>query len=231
MHDANGAGAWAGMLSFSSTSRETHPSGFRAVHTERTINSPSKACLLERLGNAEGGRDTLQSTMPHALLSLPLGPPPPLPSKPPLQRYERAQSKKSGRAVGQHLRTEQAHRAAETEEWHAKMSYHRQRQLHSLARQHDSMMSRYPQRAMTASASWSDLSASAFLPTRSASSPHRGRTPATQRCSSSSLESLARSDMSHSLPSRPSTGTQPVRPGSSSCNASWSNLIRALPAY
>ena len=180
LQKAGGAGAWGGLESMSSTSSLAHPSQFRASHRSRLRASASSSALLERTGNAEGGRDTLQATAPHVLLNVSLGRssakvvpdyvrfqrPPALPAKRALMAFERAYAAKNAECFREHLRVEKAHRLAETDEWHTKMNYHRSRQLLLLGKQHDTVVRSYPSRSFTASSSWANLSDSTFLPTR-----------------------------------------------------------------
>ena len=169
------AGAWAGvggLSSFASTSSLDHPSAHRLAHVDRT-RIPSSAAFVDRVEHASGGRDTIQETSPHKLLFERIGGPPPFPAKRPLQKFEKRRAKKNSEAFESHRRTEGASRAAEMEERFSAMSYHRARQLHSLSRAHDGVMSRYPRKAMTTSLSYSNLSESAYLPTRTSTPPAR----------------------------------------------------------
>jgi len=217
LQKAGGAGAWGRLESMSSTSTlASHRSPLRA--------SASSSALLERTGNAEGGRDTLQATAPHVLLNVSLGRssakvvpdyvrfhrPPALPAKRALMAFERAYAVKNEACFREHLRVEKAHRLAETDEWHTKMNYHRSRQLLVLGKQHDTVVGSYPSRAFTASASWANLSDSSFLPTRATTPQELHHTSFTESFSPANSDTYNR-DLDVSRAMRPPMLTTSTR--------------------
>jgi len=224
LQKAGGAGAWGRLESMSSTSTLAHPSQFRASHRSPLRASASSSALLERTGNAEGGRDTLQATAPHVLLNVSLGRssakvvpdyvrfhrPPALPAKRALMAFERAYAVKNEACFREHLRVEKAHRLAETDEWHTKMNYHRSRQLLVLGKQHDTVVGSYPSRAFTASASWANLSDSSFLPTRATTPQELHHTSFTESFSPANSDTYNR-DLDVSRAMRPPMLTTSTR--------------------